>query len=205
MATRYIWEKFNTTKEYYWTDSNVAANYGFNGALKSETTYINYSTSITENSTSISLNSPQQIVITGSDIGKTFTFPAGTYFIVSKTNVTKSSTYYKTTASTTFTTTLSGTSQIRFNNSASLKLYTLTSKVVKGSTSYGYVKSTNKSAYPTNNYSGSYWYVYVGTENINFVGYEGTVKDVKTVVCVDGVVKTNVKEYQGVNGVVKQS
>ena len=30
----------------------------------------------------------------------------------------------------------------------------------KGSTSYGEVSSTNRSAYPDNNYSGSYWYVY---------------------------------------------
>lgn len=35
----------------------------------------------------------------------------------------------------------------------------------KGTTSYGTVTSTNRSAYPDNNYSGSYWYVY-STSNI---------------------------------------
>ena len=33
----------------------------------------------------------------------------------------------------------------------------------KGSTSYGTVTSTSRSAYPDNNYSGSYWYVYAGS------------------------------------------
>ena len=32
----------------------------------------------------------------------------------------------------------------------------------KGSTNYGTVTSTNRYAYPDNNYSGSYWYVFVG-------------------------------------------
>lgn len=81
----------------------------------------------------------------------------------------------------------------------------LVATTIQGTTSYGYVSSDSASAYPTNGVSGSYWYKYVGTESVNYVGHEGTVKEVKAVACVNGVVKTNVSTYQGVSGVVKQS
>ena len=45
-------------------------------------------------------------------------------------------------------------------------LYTYANEIVtysKGTTSYGQVTSTNRSAYPDNNYSGDYWYVYAGS------------------------------------------
>lgn len=67
------------------------------------------------------------------------------------------------------------------------------------------VSSVSSNAYPNDGYSGNYWYVYKGAESINNAGVDGTVKDVKTVVCVNGVVKTNISLYQCVNGVIKQS
>lgn len=45
-------------------------------------------------------------------------------------------------------------------------LYTYADEIVtysKGSTSYGAVTSSSRSAYPDNNYSGDYWYVYAGS------------------------------------------
>lgn len=39
--------------------------------------------------------------------------------------------------------------------------------VSKGSTSYGKISSTNSGAYPANSYSGSYWYVSKGSDNID--------------------------------------
>ena len=37
----------------------------------------------------------------------------------------------------------------------------------KGSTSYGDVASSGSGTYPTNNYSGNYWYVYKGSDTID--------------------------------------
>lgn len=41
------------------------------------------------------------------------------------------------------------------------------SSVSKGSTSYGNISSTSSGAYPANSYSGSYWYVSKGSDNID--------------------------------------
>ena len=68
----------------------------------------------------------------------------------------------------------------------------------------GNVNSYVSTTYPTNGVSGSYWYVYQGTESVNVAGVSGTVKEVQTIVCVGGAIKTKVFTYQGVNGVVKQ-
>ena len=65
---------------------------------------------------------------------------------------------------------------------------------VRASDNYGFTSST-----------------YVSGANLtvkndsNFVGVDGAVKGITAVLCVDGVVKTNVKMYHGVNGTVKQS
>lgn len=38
---------------------------------------------------------------------------------------------------------------------------------IKGSTSYGNVSANSESAYPANSYSGSYWYIYKGSDSID--------------------------------------
>ena len=38
---------------------------------------------------------------------------------------------------------------------------------IKGTTSYGNISSSSSSKYPNNNYSGSYWYVYKGSDSID--------------------------------------
>lgn len=44
---------------------------------------------------------------------------------------------------------------------------TPTTSVSKGSTNYGYIASSSSSKYPSNSYSGSYWYVYAGSDCID--------------------------------------
>lgn len=48
--------------------------------------------------------------------------------------------------------------------------------IEKGLTDYGYITSTSSSTYPNDNYSGSYWYVYQGSDSIDptAVGYSTT-------------------------------
>lgn len=45
--------------------------------------------------------------------------------------------------------------------------YTSTTTYTKGSTSYGDVASSGSGTYPTNSYSGNYWYVYKGSDTID--------------------------------------
>ena len=89
--------------------------------------------------------------------------------------------------------------------SGTITLYTSKSTTIQGSTDYGTVMADSASAYPTNGESGGYWYVYQGTASINYTAVDGAVKEVKTAVCVDGAIKTNVSVAHGVNGVVKLS
>lgn len=89
--------------------------------------------------------------------------------------------------------------------SGTMTLYTSKSTTIQGSTDYGTVMADSASAYPTNGESGGYWYVYQGTASMNYAAVDGAVKEVKTAVCVDGAIKTNVSVAHGVNGVVKLS
>lgn len=78
-----------------------------------------------------------------------------------------------------------------------------TSPYSAGTTSYGTVESENRSAYPDNSYSGSYWYVYshsyesgpeayVNNGSIKqiqaYTGYNGTVRKCDIYICKDGVI-----------------
>lgn len=74
----------------------------------------------------------------------------------------------------------------------------------KGTTNYGTVESESRSAYPTNDKSGSYWYVYshsykTGPEAYanngsikqiqGYVEYNGTVRTCDIYICKDGVIR----------------
>lgn len=51
--------------------------------------------------------------------------------------------------------------------SGDVKTYSVQSTTVKGDSSYGFLSSSSASAYPNNSYSGSYWYVYQGSDSID--------------------------------------
>lgn len=73
-----------------------------------------------------------------------------------------------------------GTASVGYSGSVCLRFspegYITAGGYTKGSTNYGYVAATSSSSYPSNSYSGSYWYVYRGSDCIDptAVGYSKT-------------------------------
>lgn len=208
MAIRHVWEKFNrASTKVVTTNTWPTTKSAGNGA---NPTYIRYSTTAT-----ITEGDSCYLQLTGTiktatvNQGGSATIPSGNYFFTDF-GATRTQQLIgnatqlcgKTSANVTFTSKL-GTSYYALYPNTSTMYYWTDTKYTKGTTSYGNVTSTSSSTYPKDGYSGSYWYVYKGTESVQNAAVDGVIKDAKVVVCVNGVVKTNVSTAQGVNGVVK--
>lgn len=137
MSTRYVWEKWNVVQTYKYKESRTSVNQ----RVYSSTWPLREGISVNENTGTISLTGGNK-----SDWG--YLNYGGSY-------------YYA------------------FHNGATsdtVMIYTLYTKITaerylfsttKGSTSYGNISSTSSGAYPSNNYSGSYWYVSKGSDTID--------------------------------------
>ena len=216
MATRYKWEQFNVATTTQYSVASVGWGTSSGQTVRSSPWKVYYASNATIDNTALTIKLTGTITHAGdltSTTGSYVTIPAKCYFIIVPEGtdytaaVPANNVRYLTGRNSNSSSVTFDVASSKVYPSARITYYTAsgTSVKIKGNTSYGYVTSFDSSAYPSNNYSGSYWYVYVGVEYVNFAGANGVVQAVKSVVCVGGTIKTNVSTYQGVSGAVKQS
>ena len=165
MATyRYVWSKHAiiTEEELAWSNSPSY----YIGFLEtaSETANVYYWNGSTD------YNNSQNWVFSGTTLsanGKTITIPAGKIFLITFGIITGIRPTFKA------GTTLSVTTQFRYGGryeitviSGSL-LQAYYNNVQKPGPAYDYVASNYSASYPNDGISGSYWYKYLGMENID--------------------------------------
>ena len=162
MGLRYVWSKWNVDRQLVQWSTSTGTKYQ-SGQQRS----IYYSSNITSNGSNIQLLNPTEKVI--NEAGYSYNVPYGSYFIIDISRKSGSVTapiayyaLYSLTVSSSFDVS-SKIVTLSFNYSIPVYQYSIN----KGSTSYGNVSSGSSGAYPTNNYSGSYWYVSKGNDTID--------------------------------------
>lgn len=204
MATVYVWNKYSRTANYTVSSSSVSS-ISVSSSEKLIFTSRNPSY-FGENGQGVIKASDIMDTVAGSSSGEIST---DTYMMKVSSSATapyKSSTWYEVYSGKYDTWyLLSGTLTTRDEDGTKHSFYRhgYTTTYSKGATSYGTVESENRSAYPDNSYSGSYWYVYshsyesgpeayVNNGSIKqvkvYAGYGGSVKECDVYICKNGVI-----------------
>ena len=158
MSTRYVWSKWNRVEAIEWKVSSESYSSVPSSMLNSANTSYSLNTSTGKvtgtGALSSAGNNETRYFFPSSSYsdsnGWTYHANAGSYFYSAYVTWTASGMGYT-----------SSLSNIYRYKSYQDTVYH------KGSTSYGNISSTSSSAYPSNNYSGSYWYVYQGSDSID--------------------------------------
>ena len=151
MGLRYVWSKWNTVQGIVLSGSSstIAADYEYK---------FSYAKLYKITNETFELISPIEITVRNKNYSDSYTVPANMYVLTGPVKdsllFAESNNKYK----------QANSGMVEFYNS--MPRYKA-GEFEKGSTSYGNVSSTSSSAYPANNYSGSYWYVSKGSDTID--------------------------------------
>ena len=160
MGLRYVWEKWNVNKSLNKTKENPYSGFPLSDIASTHVVYYSSTVSISSDGL-ITLDSPKEFTTKDSQFGLIRKY----WYYDSYRNLTECL--------------KNGRCQIRIRDLNSYQVWGNGSypsdgpvewynvALTKGSTSYGNVSSGSSGAYPSNNYSGSYWYVSKGNDTID--------------------------------------
>lgn len=169
MATRYVWEKWDSTLKVTYTNLNTVTVYNVGDTTGTSCT-IYYSTElyIDANGKTQLLNPLTQFVT-----ASWYSIPKGTYFLCSTSTTTTDTFYYAQKDTSVHVKAIFDSmgmnqtgSELQCANANDIQK-AVSSGFVKGATYYGLFSSVSSGTYPTNGKSGNYWYVKSGQDSID--------------------------------------